>query len=205
MLSKGLLSQATRLARAQLDWLAPYAGHGVPIVGLEPSCLLTFRDEYPDLLDDPRAAALAGQAMLLDEFLASELERGAFDTALLGSRDGRPALLHGHCHQKALSSSTHSLGLLRAAGYAAREVDSGCCGMAGSFGYEAEHYAVSLKMAERALLPAVRSQPPDAVIVASGTSCRAQIRHATGRRALHIAEALYVDSLTQRRKGAKIP
>jgi len=205
MLSKGLLRQAKRLARAQLDWLAPYAGHGVPIVGLEPSCVLSFRDEYPDLLDDPRATALAGRALLLDEFLAAELERGAFDPALLGSRDGRPALLHGHCHQKALSSSAHSLRLLSAAGYAAREVDSGCCGMAGSFGYEAEHADISLKMAERALLPAVRAQPSDGVIVASGTSCRAQIAQATGRRVLHIAEALQLNGATetQRRKDAK--
>jgi FAD/FMN-containing dehydrogenase/Fe-S oxidoreductase len=214
LISKGLLDQAQALARQQMEWLAPYAIAGLPIVGLEPSCLLTFRDEYPDLLDDPRAAALARQSLLIDEFLARELEAGRASlrfrddmtadhrppttddssTALVGRQSsvvGRHYLLHGHCHQKALAGTSAALGLLRRIpGAAAREVDSGCCGMAGSFGYEAEHYALSLKIGERALFPAVRALPPDTEVVAMGTSCRRQIADATGRRARHLVEVL---------------
>ena len=192
MISKGLLAEAARRGRAQLDALAPYVAARLPIIGLEPSCLLTFRDEYPDLLHDPRTTALAEQSVLLDEFLHRELQSGRLDGARLQSQGpALPALLHGHCHQKALSSTAASLALLRASGLDAREVDSGCCGMAGSFGYEREHYDISLKMGERALLPAVRATPDEAVIVASGTSCRQQIAGATGRTARHVAEALW--------------
>jgi Fe-S oxidoreductase len=214
LISKGLLDQAQALARQQMEWLAPYAAAGLPIVGLEPSCLLTFRDEYPDLIDDPRAAVLARQSLLIDEFLARETEAGR---ASLRFRDatttdhrplttdhssagvvgcqssvvGRQYLLHGHCHQKALVGTSAALGLLqRIPGAAAREVDSGCCGMAGSFGYEAEHYALSLKIGERALLPAVRALPPGAKVVAMGTSCRRQIADATGQQARHLVEVL---------------
>jgi FAD/FMN-containing dehydrogenase/Fe-S oxidoreductase len=216
LISKGLLDQAQALARRQMEWLAPYAEAGLPIVGLEPSCLLTFRDEYPDLLDDPRAGALARQSFLFDEFLAREIREGR---ATLPFRDHRPPttdhrpptteersptpdprpptpdhrqyLLHGHCHQKALVGTAAALELLRLIpGAEVREVDSGCCGMAGSFGYEAEHYAISQKIGERALFPAVRALPPAATVVAMGTSCRHQIADGTGRQALHLAEAL---------------
>jgi FAD/FMN-containing dehydrogenase/Fe-S oxidoreductase len=192
-ISKGLLGTAKRLARAQLEWLAPYAAHGLPIVGLEPSCLLTFRDEYLDLLDDPRAEVLRSQSFLLDEFLSRELRRGAISAAVFAAASAEqwPALVHGHCHQKALAATAPTLTLLRAAGFAPREVDSGCCGMAGSFGYEREHYEISLAIGERALLPAVRATSADAVIVAMGTSCRQQIAHGTGRTAQHIAEVLW--------------
>ncbi|HEX6293180.1 MAG TPA: FAD-linked oxidase C-terminal domain-containing protein, partial [Herpetosiphonaceae bacterium] len=192
MISKGLLGAARRLAQAQLEWLVPYAAHGVPIVGLEPSCLLTFRDEYLDLLDDPRCEALRAQSLLLDEFLSRELQRGAFPAAVFASDAARRSVLvHGHCHQKALASTAPTITLLRAAGFEPRELESGCCGMAGSFGYEREHYAISLAIGERVLLPAVRAAPPDTPIVAMGTSCRQQIAHATGRRARHIAELLW--------------
>jgi Fe-S oxidoreductase len=222
LISKGLLDQARALAQQQLEWLAPYAEAGLPIVGLEPSCLLTFRDEYPDLLDDPRATALARQTFLFDEFLAGEIRAGRAALPFhddrqpttdqesriedRGSRieDQEPTrnhgprtmdygqyLLHGHCHQKALVGTAAALELLRLIpGAEVREVDSGCCGMAGSFGYEAEHYMISQAIGERALLPAVRNVPPEAVVVAMGTSCRHQIADGTGRPALHLAEVL---------------
>jgi FAD/FMN-containing dehydrogenase/Fe-S oxidoreductase len=224
LISKGLLGDVKRLAREQMEWLAPYAEAGLPIVGLEPSCILTFRDEYPDLLDDPRAETLARQSFLIDEFLAREVaagraalpfrqgdERGTTNdesntvleqsaTPIDNTRSSsvsrplskkRGYLLHGHCHQKALVGTADALALLRLIpGADVREVDSGCCGMAGSFGYEAEHYALSQAIGERALFPAVRALPPDTTIVAMGTSCRHQIVDATGRRARHLVEAL---------------
>ncbi|MFQ3633042.1 FAD-binding and (Fe-S)-binding domain-containing protein [Roseiflexus sp.] len=189
-ISKGFLKEVKALAQRQLDALGPYAAAGIPIIGLEPSCILTFRDEYPDLLDDPRTATLAQMSFLFDEFLAREVRAGR---ATLRFRDQalRRYLFHGHCHQKALIGSTHALTLLRMIPAAdVREVDSGCCGMAGSFGYEAEHYAISYKIGDRALFPAVRALPADAEIVAMGTSCRQQIADGTGRRARHLAEAL---------------
>ena len=213
LISKGLLGQAQALAREQLEWLAPYAVAGLPIVGLEPSCILTFRDELPDLVDDPRAEVLARQTLLLDEFLAREIHAGhtsltfsshndsktqgsgkysqGLESSSLRGKEIRTFLLHGHCHQKALAGTGAALALLRMIpGAEVREVDSGCCGMAGSFGYEAEHYDMSMRMAERALLPAVRALPPEAEVVAMGTSCRHQIADGAGRRARHLAEVL---------------
>jgi FAD/FMN-containing dehydrogenase/Fe-S oxidoreductase len=208
LISKGLLGEAQALAREQLEWLAPYAEAGLPIVGLEPSCILTFRDELPDLVDDPRAQALARQTFLFDEFLAAEVRAGRAQLRFRAADEGRKTkdesaadssfvlrpssfLLHGHCHQKALVGTAHALALLRMIpGADVREVDSGCCGMAGSFGYEAEHYDISMRMGERALLPAVRALPPEAEVVAMGTSCRHQIADGAGRRARHLAEVL---------------
>jgi FAD/FMN-containing dehydrogenase/Fe-S oxidoreductase len=202
MISKGLLAEAKALARQQLEWLAPYAEAGLPIVGLEPSCILTFRDEYPDLLDDPRspdagrgAEALARHSFLIDEFLAREMREGRatlpFERSNVQRSNVTTFLLHGHCHQKALVGTSHALALLRMIpGAEAREVDSGCCGMAGSFGYEAEHYPISQAMGERALFPAVRGLAPEAEVVAMGTSCRQQIADGTGRRARHLVEVL---------------
>jgi FAD/FMN-containing dehydrogenase/Fe-S oxidoreductase len=211
MISKGLLAEAKALAQQQLEWLAPYAEAGLPIVGLEPSCILTFRDEYPDLLDDSRAQALARQSFLIDEFLARKIAAGhatlrfsaAADVGLGMAGESRPDLpppishparsylLHGHCHQKALVGTAHALALLRMIpGAEAREVDSGCCGMAGSFGYESEHYAISQAIGERALFPAVRALAPNAQVVAMGTSCRHQIADGAGRPARHLVEAL---------------
>jgi Fe-S oxidoreductase len=195
MISKGLLAEAKALALQQLEWLAPYAQAGLPIIGLEPSCILTFRDEYPDLLDDPRTAVLAKQSFLIDEFLAQEAgdERlEALKSKLTrNSHPPRQFLLHGHCHQKALVGTAHALALLRMIpGAQAREIDSGCCGMAGSFGYEAEHHAISQAIGERALFPAVRALAPAIEVVAMGTSCRQQIADGTGRRARHLVEVL---------------
>ncbi|MDZ4717148.1 MAG: FAD-linked oxidase C-terminal domain-containing protein [Roseiflexaceae bacterium] len=196
MISKGLLNEAKALLQAQLDALGPYAAAGIPIIGLEPSCILTFRDELPDLIDDPRTKVLAAQSFLFDEFLAKEIQAGhatlPFRAATERSGAHSPQyLLHGHCHQKALIGSGYALDLLRRIPNAqVREIDSGCCGMAGSFGYEAEHYAISQSIGERALFPAVRSLDPQAEVVAMGTSCRQQISDGTGRHARHLAEIL---------------
>jgi FAD/FMN-containing dehydrogenase/Fe-S oxidoreductase len=195
MISKGLVERARAAARDTIDRLAPYAEEEVPIVGLEPSCLLTLRDEYLYLLpDEPAAKRIAENAFTLEEFLAREDEEGRLDLSLAESR--RHILLHGHCHQKSLVGTVPARRVLSLPpGHTVSEVDSGCCGMAGSFGYEAEHYEMSLRMAERRLLPAVREVGEETTIVASGVSCRQQIEHGTGRRALHPAEVL-VEALT---------
>lgn len=192
LISKGFLPELHGVIARQLDALEPYVAAGVPIIGLEPSCILTFRDEYLDLTDDPRAARLAEQTFLFDEFLARELAAGHLNVPVARPpRRARPYLLHGHCHQKALVGSSHALALLRTIpGAQIHEVDSGCCGMAGSFGYEAEHYTISQAIGERVLLPTVRALAADGVVVAMGTSCRQQIADLAGRRALHLAEAL---------------
>jgi len=189
MISKGLLEDARANAAANLDLLSRYAAEGIPIVGCEPSCILTFREEYPDLVDDPRAAALAKGTFMIEEFLLDLKRRGALN--LQFTNGAGSFLLHGHCHQKALIGSGPSLELLRLLpGAAVEEVDSGCCGMAGSFGYEKEHYDLSLAIGNRRLFPAVKAKGPEWEIVASGVSCRQQIPHGTGRRARHLVEVL---------------
>lgn len=194
-LSKGFLGHARRLAERLADTYAPYAEAGLPVVGLEPSCLLTFRDELPRLLPagDPRAAALARQAVTFEEWAAAHADRLAaldFAPEAGGTRD---VLVHGHCHQKALSAMGPSRAVFEAAGFTFAETDAGCCGMAGAFGYEAEHHRLSLQMAEDRLAPAVRAAPT-AAVAASGTSCRHQIHDVTGVAARHpavvLAEAL---------------
>jgi Fe-S oxidoreductase len=189
MVSQGLLAKAKKMARANVALLAPSAESGAWIVGCEPSCILTLRDDYPDLLGTREAAALAERVLLLEEYLCRCIDAGEWQPEFSNAR--RPVLLHGHCHQKSLVGSGPSLRLLKMPpGFVAREVDSGCCGMAGAFGYETEHYDLSLQIGEMRLFPAIRSSPADSLIVASGTSCRQQIRHATGREAVHLAEAL---------------
>ncbi len=188
-LSKGLLAEARRAAERTVGALWSAVAAGLPVVGLEPSSLLTLRDEYLYLLPgDERVAALAAAARTFEEFVA---ERAAGGLAMRFDDRPRRILLHGHCHQKALVG----MGPARAAlallpGAAVEEVDAGCCGMAGSFGYEAEHYAVSMQMAERRLLPAVRAAEADTIIVAAGLSCREQIAHGSGRVAVHPAQVL---------------
>jgi len=184
MLSEGLVDQARRNARRNLDLLSPLVERGVPLVGLEPSCILTMRDDYRKLLpDDERVEKLAGATRLFEEALF-ELD------VELPLNEGSPVLLHGHCHQKALvGTGPTEEALALAPGSDVRVVDSGCCGMAGLFGYEEGHYEVSMKMGERRLFPAVRGAE-ERVVVAPGTSCREQILGGTGRRALHPAEYL---------------
>jgi Fe-S oxidoreductase len=148
-------------------------------VGVEPSCLLTLKEEHLALLPgDPRARAVARQARLIEELLAEELPARR-------PLAGRRVLFHGHCHQKALAGTAATVALLRAAGAEVVELDAGCCGMAGSFGFEAEHYELSLKIGEDRLFPAVRAAPRDTLIAATGVSCRQQIEHGTGRAARH--------------------
>lgn len=190
LISKGLVEPARAAARETVDRLAPLAEAGVPIVGLEPSCILTLRDEYLYLLPgDDRARKVAEHALTLEEYLVRRRREGSLD--LRFTEEPRDVLLHGHCHQKALvgTGPAHAaLGL--PPNYTVCEIDSGCCGMAGSFGYESEHYYLSVKMAERRLWPAVESAPPDTLIAAAGFSCRQQIEHGTERRAWHPAEIL---------------
>jgi FAD/FMN-containing dehydrogenase/Fe-S oxidoreductase len=184
MLSEGLVEEARENARRNLDLLFPLVERGVPLVGLEPSCILTIRHDYRKLLpDDERVEKLAGATRLFEEALL-ELD------AELSLKEGSPVLLHGHCHQKALvGTGPTEEALALAPGADVEVVDSGCCGMAGLFGYEEGHYEVSMKMGERRLFPAVRGAE-ERVVVAPGTSCREQILDGTGRRALHPAEYL---------------
>jgi Fe-S oxidoreductase len=169
--------------------LAPYAHQGQPIVGIEPSCILTLRDEYLSLASDQkRAQILAANAFTMEEFIMRQLKTGHF-TPAWRSRPGK-ALLHGHCHHKALAGNEPSVAALKAAGYEVEVIPSGCCGMAGDFGYEINHYEISRTIGEDRLFPAVRSAAPETIIVASGTSCRHQIGHFTGRHPVHLVEAL---------------
>jgi FAD/FMN-containing dehydrogenase/Fe-S oxidoreductase len=188
-LSVGKVAEAKAEAERTLAALAPFVARGVPIVGLEPSCILGFRDEIPAIVRDDRAKALAGQALLFEEFLAREAKAGRLDLPLapIGTR----ALLHGHCHQKSFGVMGAVETVLRLIpGLAVETIESSCCGMAGAFGYAAETIDASLAMGELSLLPAVRKAPDDAVIVADGTSCRHQIRDRSGREPLHVARVL---------------
>ncbi|MGB5081248.1 MAG: FAD-linked oxidase C-terminal domain-containing protein, partial [Burkholderiales bacterium] len=189
-LAAGMVDEAKREARRVLAALAPYAERGIPVVGLEPSCLLTLRDEFKAMLPGRESQALAGQALLFEEFLERERDAGRLKLNLAALPE-KKALLHGHCHQKAfgaMPSVERVLGWVP--GLEVEAIESSCCGMAGSFGYEAAHYDVSLKMAELSLLPRVRSAPAEALIVADGTSCRHQIGDLSPRKAVHVARVL---------------
>jgi len=169
--------------------LAPYAARGIPVVGLEPSCLFTFRDELPGLIKSEAASALSANAVLLEEFLAREQKEGRLNLPL--GPLPKKALLHGHCHQKAFDAMGAVESVLKLIPELSVEtIESSCCGMAGSFGYDADTIGVSLKMGELSLLPAVRKAPDDALIVADGTSCRHQIHDGAGRAAAHVARVL---------------
>ena len=186
-LSAGLVDEARVEATRVLNALAPWLARAVPIIGLEPSCLLTLRDEYGVLL--PETEALAKNSFLFEEFLANEATAGRLKLNLKAVAS--EALLHGHCHQKAFAAMDAVEQVLRLVpGLNVRVIESSCCGLAGSFGYEAEHYEVSMKMGEASLLPMVREAKPEALIVADGTSCRHQIEHGARREALHVARVL---------------
>ncbi|MDE3179059.1 MAG: FAD-binding oxidoreductase [Acidobacteriota bacterium] len=179
----GMLGLARKKLKGVLRALRSDAGAGTPVVGVEPGCMGVFRDELLNLFPGDKAAdLLASQSFMLGDFL---VQRGYQPPRL-----ARKALVHGHCHQKALSGMTGDLQLLRGMGINFDLIDSGCCGMAGGFGYEKEHYEVSVKAGELVLLPAIRNAPEDTLIVTDGFSCREQIFQCTGRRAIHLAEAL---------------
>ena len=188
-LAAGLVDEAKAEARRTLAALVPYARRGVAIVGLEPSCLLGMRDEFLSYGLGEDAELVAGRALLFEEFLAQERLAGTLALPL------KPlpgeALLHGHCHQKAFAAVTPIQTVLGwIPGLVTRPIASGCCGMAGAFGYQAEHYPLSMQMAEQALLPAVRSASASTLIVADGFSCRHQIKDGAGRDAMHVASVL---------------
>lgn len=189
-LSVGAVKEAKAEAERSLKALTSYVGRGVPVVGLEPSCVFGFRDEIPGLLKgNPDAAVLSGNMLLFEEFVAREAAAGRMklDLKPLGTK----AYLHGHCHQKAFGALTPVQQTLKLIPELEVEtIESSCCGMAGSFGYGAETIDTSLAMGELTLLPAVRKAPADALIVADGTSCREQIAHGAGREALHVAQVL---------------
>ncbi len=195
-LAGGLVDQAKAEARRIVAALKPFVERGVPVVGLEPSCLLTLRDEFLVMGLGPDADALGAQAFLFEEFLAREQVAGRLKLSLKALPQ-KHALLHGHCHQKAFDAVRPIQTVLALIPELKVElIESSCCGMAGSFGYEAEHFDVSMQMAELSLLPAVRKAGPDTLLIADGTSCRHQIADGTGmndgqaREALHVARIL---------------
>jgi Fe-S oxidoreductase len=186
-LAVGLVEDARNEARRLLAALKPYILRGVPVIGLEPSCLLTLRDEFKSMLPGEETTALAESALLLEEFLAQQHQAGELSLKFR-PLTARRALVHGHCHQKAFATMTamqQTLALIPE--LEVEVIDSGCCGMAGAFGYEASHYDVSMKMAELSLLPTIRASSNDTLLIANGTSCRHQIRDGAKRESRHIA------------------
>jgi len=193
-LSKGLLRSAAKIAVRNVMMLKDIVSAEVPLVGIEPSAVLTFRDEYPELVGSNLAEAatsLGKNALLFEEFICREVEKGKI-TAEMFTSNPLKILLHGHCQQKAIASTAPTITMLSLpSGYSVVEIPSGCCGMAGAFGYEKEHYDLSMKIGEMVLFPAVREAAASSVIVAPGTSCRHQIADGTGKRALHPVEVMY--------------
>ena len=185
-LSKGFLEQAQKLAVGNIEQLKLFAERHVPLLGLEPSAVLSFRDEYKRLAPNTDTIdAIASNSFLIEEFLAKEIERGIV-TSDKFTKEARTIKIHNHCHQKALSSQKVTFDILNLPeNYSVSIISSGCCGMAGSFGYEKEHYEVSMQIGELKLFPAVRKSEENVIIAANGTSCRHQIKDGTGRNALH--------------------
>ena len=190
MLSKGMVDKVRSNARFNVDSIYPYVARGAKMVGLEPSCLLTFSDEYLDLLPgDGKAKAVAESSMLIEQFVLHAQENGG--SPVFTSPPSQQLVFHGHCHQKALVGTSPAMEVLGAIpGCQAQEIASGCCGMAGAFGFEREHYDISMSIGEQTLFPAVRSCGEETLVVSEGTSCRQQIEHGTGRKPKHLVEIL---------------
>jgi len=189
-LATGQVAKARQEAERLIEALVPFVARGVPVVGLEPSCLFTLRDEFLSLGLGEAARRTADSALLFEEFLVREKREGRLALDLKPLTE-KTALLHGHCHQKAfgaMSAVQEALALVP--DLVVKPIESSCCGMAGSFGYEAEHYATSIAMAELSLMPAVRKADANTLIVADGTSCRHQIADGADRHALHVAQVL---------------
>ncbi len=193
-ISKGLLKKARQIARKNVDLLSAVVTAERPLVGIEPSAILGFRDEFPELVEKDmieRARELAEHCMTIEEYLDSAFKKKIFDNSLF-TKEKVSIKLHGHCQQKAIASTGPTRGILSIPdNYHVEEIPSGCCGMAGSFGYEKEHYELSMKVGELVLFPAVRQADKETIVVAPGTSCRHQIGDGTGRQALHPVEVLY--------------
>ncbi|MCY4653184.1 MAG: anaerobic glycerol-3-phosphate dehydrogenase subunit C, partial [Dehalococcoidia bacterium] len=192
MLSKGMLEKAKENVRYNIGAIYDYVESGAKLVGIEPSCILGFADEFSDLIpeDADRAALIGENTMLVEQFVAYAMEQGA-ELDLNGSNLPDKILFQGHCHQQARVGVAPALSVLRSIeGCETVEINSGCCGMAGSFGYETEHYDISMQIGEMSLFPTIRSQEGDFVVVAEGVSCRQQIEHGTDQRARHLVEVL---------------
>jgi Fe-S oxidoreductase len=193
-LSKGMLKDAKKLANQNVALLKDLINETTPLIGIEPSAILTFRDEYPDLVEEnlvESAKKLAKNALMIDEFIAREIDAKRI-TSEHFTKEKRLIKLHGHCQQKSVASLTPTKKILSLPkNYEVHLIPSGCCGMAGSFGYEKEHYELSMQIGELVLFPTVRKQAEDVIIAAPGTSCRHQIHDGTGRKALHPVEILW--------------
>jgi Fe-S oxidoreductase len=193
-LSKGLLRKAQKLIRKNITLLSSIINDQLPLIGIEPSAILGFRDEYPDLAgNDLKKAAesISRNAFLIDEFIANEYHKGRIKRESFSAEEIN-IILHAHCQQKAISSSLPTIEMLSLpVNFKVREIPTGCCGMAGSFGYEKEHYELSNIIGEMVLFPEVRNADKYTVIAAPGTSCRHHIKDGTGRTALHPVEILY--------------
>ncbi|MDO9614324.1 MAG: FAD-binding oxidoreductase, partial [Bacteroidota bacterium] len=193
-LSKGLLRKAKQIADFNVNRLSEIISDETPMIGIEPSTILTFRDEYPELVDAPlqeKARKLTKNALMLEEFLVREMEKGNIRSEQFCT-DTKVIKLHGHCQQKAVASTLPTRKMLELpANYAVQEIKSGCCGMAGSFGYEKEHYELSMQIGELDLFPAVRKSTSEEIIAAPGTSCRHHIEDGTGRKVLHPVEVMW--------------
>lgn len=193
-LSKGLVREAQKIVNMNIGLLSPLVSADTPLIGIEPSAILAFRDEYPDLAYEEnldKAVELSRHCFMVDEFLAEEMDKGNIDRSAF-SRENRNIVLHGHCQQKAVASVAPTVKMLSfPENYKVSTIPSGCCGMAGSFGYEKEHYEISMKIGELVLFPAVRNQDSHTLVAAPGTSCRHQIKDGTGRLAMHPVEILH--------------
>jgi FAD/FMN-containing dehydrogenase/Fe-S oxidoreductase len=191
-LSKGLVKEAKKRAVKNVELLAGKVSKITPMVGVEPSAILTFRDEYPDLVTgNPAVKVISDNTYFIDEFISEHIQSGNITSDQFTEKE-ELIKFHGHCHQKAQSSLTHTKRMLSLPkNYTMHTIPSGCCGMAGSFGYEKEHYELSMQIGELVLFPTVRKQPEEVIIAAPGTSCRHQIKDGTGRKAVHTVEVLY--------------
>jgi Fe-S oxidoreductase len=193
-LSKGLIREAQKIINRNIEKLYPIINAETPLIGIEPSAILTFRDEYPDLASEEnydKAVQLSTHVLMIDEFLASEIDKGHINPGQFTSSE-KKIVLHGHCQQKSVASVAPTVKILSfPVNYSVQTIPSGCCGMAGSFGYEEEHYELSMKIGELVLFPAVRKQDNETIIAAPGTSCRHQIKDGTGRKAMHPVEVMW--------------
>ena len=193
-ISKGLLNRAQKLARQNVSIFSKIITAESPLIGIEPSAILSFRDEYPRLVEKSevvKAKDLGKNCFLIDEFISNEIKKGKI-TADSFTKEKKEILLHGHCHQKALSNLEDTVWLLSLPeNYSVEVIPSGCCGMAGSFGYEKEHYEVSQQVGDLVLFPKVKNAKREVEIVAPGTSCRHQIFDGTGRKVKHPVEILF--------------